>query len=270
MNWPRISISLLTIRKVTDISLFWRMSSILMLGSVRSICKRFVATWSFLKSEENKTHLGSGIRKVARLCGYACESSGFRDVSNVYHSLDTDIRMVSRRCGFSYEFAACTEPEVVDKQFKITIVRMQDLPKYIYLERFLPSWASLPKADEIPPSFFFEMLLVDMFNEITYLMVNVRAAAPLTRELLLCFERKIVLTMAWTRLEFRSHLLRDGNRRIHARLLIHWREKLFKLPIKFLRQHIQDVFIEYFVKCLSKKRHETKMFENKIPCIIKI
>ena len=114
------------------------------------------------------------------------------------------------------------------------------------------------------------MLLVDMFNEITNLMVNVRAAAPLTRELLLCFERQIVLTMAWTRLEFRSQLLRDGNRRIHARLLIHWRVKLFKLPIKFLRQHTQDNFIEYFVKCLSKKRHETKMLENKISWIIKI
>jgi hypothetical protein len=54
----------------------------------------------------------------------------------------------------------------------------------------------LPKADEIPPTFFFEMLLVDMFNEITYLMVNFRAVAPLTRELLLSFEREIVLTMA--------------------------------------------------------------------------
>lgn len=110
-----------------------------MFGSIRGICKRFVATLSFLKWEENITHLVSGIRKVAHSCGYACESSSSRDVSNVSRSLERDTRKVFRRCDFSCEFATCTEPEVVKDQARITMVRMQDSDQYIFtLKGFFP------------------------------------------------------------------------------------------------------------------------------------
>ena len=66
-------------------------------------------------------------------------------------------------------------------------MQLLNIIKRTNLERFLAPGTTLPVTNKVPSSIPFQVIFVDVFDEVVYLVVNDSAVAPVAGELLVTF-----------------------------------------------------------------------------------